>query len=57
MAATDQLGMEIEKLETLQDLLSMSNKSGMIDHHGLSSLLLGIVDGLKEVQRELDSEE
>lgn len=49
MEPTDKLAIEIEKLEVIQDLLSMSNKSGMIDHHGLSSLLLNIVEGLQEV--------
>lgn len=57
MEPTDKLGIEIDKLEVIQDLLSMSNKLGIIDHHALSALLWSIVEGLRKAHSELTTEE
>ena len=57
MEATDKLSTEIDKLEVIQDLLSMSNRQGMIDHHALSALLWSIIEKMKEAHSELTSGE
>ncbi len=49
----DKLGIKIDKLEVIQDLLSQSNRQGMIDHHALLALLWGIIEKMKEAHTEL----
>lgn len=53
MELSDILYDQILNLETLRDLLMTNDKSMELNPHGIASLMNGIIEVMKDVQKEI----